>query len=115
MFQMAIAMVLNSTGVETDKQAVKEFLENQIAQIDKKVENKKPKKTQQENELIKQSLYGALSEEGQTITQIQANGFDQYSNQKLSALLNQLVKEGNVEKEVGKDRKTMFKLVANKE
>ena len=113
-FQAVITMIMNSTAVETDKQWAKEFIEQQMAIIDKKVGNKKPTKTQEENELIKKQLLQVLDVEGMTITDIQVLGFE-YSNQKLSALLNQMVKDDLLTKSVGKDRKTLFHLNQDEE
>ena len=107
---MAIELVkANTLATAEDVQATVEFLEAQIASIDKKSENKKPTKAQAENELIKNQLLQVLDVEGMTITDIQVLGFE-YSNQKLSALLNQMVKDDLLTKSVGKDRKTLFHL-----
>ena len=112
MFNFLINIVKDS---ETDcKDMVIDFINNEIALIDKKADSKKPTKTQLENELIKSELFDKLkaySTDGGTIAKLQTEvEFDKYSNQKLSALLNQLVKDGKVVKEVGKDRKTIFKV-----
>lgn len=114
-FQMAIELVkANTLATAEDVQATVEFLEAQIASINKKSENKKPTKAQAENELIKNQLLQVLDVEGMTITDIQILGFE-YSNQKLSALLNQMVKDDLLTKSVGKDRKTLFHLNQDEE
>lgn len=112
MFQTVIAIVRACEIEKEEQSTLVEFLEKQIDAINKKADNKKPTKTQEENEKIKVELVNALvlDENGLTISDLQTLGFD-YSNQKLSALLNQLYKDGLVEKEVGKDRKTVFKLI----
>ena len=112
---MAIELVkANTLATAEDVQATVEFLEAQIASINKKSENKKPTKAQAENELIKNQLLQVLDVEGMTITDIQILGFE-YSNQKLSALLNQMVKDDLLTKSVGKDRKTLFHLNQDEE
>ena len=109
-FQMAIELVkANTLATAEDVQATVEFLEAQIASINKKSENKKPTKAQAENELIKNQLLQVLDVDGLTISDIQTLGFE-YSNQKLSALLNQMVKDDLLYKTIGKDKKTKFHL-----
>lgn len=109
---MVVAVV---TGAEVEnKEVMLETLEKMIEQIDKKQENKKLTKAQQENLEIKERLLLHLKAEetGKNISELQQVAeFSEYSNQKLSALLNQLVKSGDLEKTVGKDRKTNFEAV----
>lgn len=116
MFANVIAIVRACEIEKDEKSVLVEFLEKQVDALNKKAENKKPTKAQEENEKIKVELVNALvlDEKGLTISDLQTLGFD-YSNQKLSALLNQLYKDGLVEKEVGKDRKTVFKLIQEEE
>ena len=109
-----LGMVLEVLAVaeHDQKDVMVEVVEKMIEQIDKKTENKKPTKAQIENESIKAGLLVLLADkvDGMAIKDIQAeNGYTEYSNQKLSALLNQLVKGEQLTKEVGKDRKTIFK------
>ena len=110
MFGMVKAMVLASGAVEVDIQAAVEFIDKQIEQLDKKAANKKLTKAQLENEAIKTSLEAVLAEQGMlSISDIQKlEGFEGYSNQKLSALLNQMVKAEIITKAFGTDRKTVF-------
>lgn len=112
MFQFLIEVVKDSD--KDCKDAMIEFINNEIALLDKKQESKKPTKAQEENEKIKSELLDklrAFSTDGATIARLQEQSeFCDYSNQKLSALLNQLVKDGKATKEVGKDRKTIFKI-----
>lgn len=107
---MVVAVV---TGTEVEnKEVMLETLGKMIEQLDKKQENKKLTKAQQENLEIKERLLALLQtkETGLNISQIQEVAeFSEYSNQKLSALLNQMVKAEELTKEVGKDRKTVFK------
>ena len=111
MFNFLIEIVKESD--KDCKDTMVEFIQNEITLLDKKQENKKLTKTQEANELIKTDLITALAiaEQGATISQLQElTEFSEYSNQKLSALLNQLVKENKAYKEVGADRKTVFKV-----
>lgn len=112
-----LAMVLEVLGsVEhEEKEVMVETVSHMIEQLTKKAENKKLTKAQQLNEALKVQLLDVLAteENGLTISELQfKDDFSEYSNQKLSALLNQLVKSGELEKEVGKDKKTIFKKVA---
>lgn len=77
-----------------------EFIDGRIEQVNKKNASgngeRKPTKTQLENEGIKQTLLGILSANGKpmTITDMSKASaeLDGLSNQKISALLTQLVK-----------------------
>lgn len=92
----------------------KEFLTKQIAQLEKRTgANRKPTQTQIVNEGIKADIVAGMVEgERYTITDlIKANpAIADYSNQKISALANQLVKAGTVKREED-GRKTYFSLV----
>lgn len=92
----------------------KAFLEKQIAQLEKRTgANRKPTQTQIANEGIKADIVAGMVEgERYTITDlIKANpNIADYSNQKISALANQLVKAGTVKREED-GRKTYFSLV----
>jgi len=76
--------------------------------------NKKPTKTQKENENVKDLIYTILAKagKGMTVTDLLATGAFpvETSNQKISALLRQLVAENRVAKEVDK-KKSFFKAV----
>lgn len=108
MFTMIQAVVANSTA--ENKVEMVEFIEKQIAQLERKSGSSKPTKTQLENENLKVEILECFKgiEKPVTITEFQSmtrftieNGF---SNQKLSALFNQLAKP-----EVGKLIKTIEK------
>lgn len=79
----------------------------------KKSENRKPTKTQKENEDVKALILANLTTEGTTVTDIMAKNaeFGAFSNQKISALLAQLVKEGKAVKTIDK-KKSLFALAA---
>ena len=85
----------NFTSEETE--AIIAYATNEISLLDKKAEKAK---TQKENEAIKAHLLGYLNsiDYGVTITEIikGSDTFSEFSTQKLSALLNQLVNSGEV-------------------
>lgn len=72
------------------------------AQIAKKKGSSKPTKTQVENEAIKEKILDVLSDEPMTVKEIMAVIDGDYSSQKLSALLRQLVAAEKVVKTVEK-------------
>ena len=88
------------------------YLENELALLDKKARNKKATKTQEENVGIKATILEVLATIGSgTVTDIQ-NGnaeLSALSNQKVSALVRQLVESGKVVKTVEK-KKSIFSL-----
>ena len=102
----AIKAMLNGEKVEgftlADAQA---FLDERIAITEKKNASgsgadRKPTKTQLENEGIKDTILSALSAIGKpaTIADVQKSSADlaDFTNQKISALLTQLAKSGKV-------------------
>ena len=90
-----------------------DFAESRIAVLDKKSANKKPTKTQEENEGIKVEILNVLGVEGVTVTELQGKSemLGALSNQRVSALLRQLIADGKVVKNVDK-KKAYFSLVA---
>ena len=102
--------VHNGTSVE-DALA---FIDNEIALLAKKnTSDKKPTKTQEENENHKAHIIDFLSTqtEGVTCTDVQKSvvEFADFNNQKIAALMRQLVNEGKVVKAMVKG-KAMFSL-----
>lgn len=102
----AIKAMLNGETVEnyTTEQAV-EFLNGRIAQVAKKSAtggDRKPTKTQVENEGVKATIVEVLSNatEPMTIADMQKVNTElgALSNQKVSALVSQLVRGGTVER-----------------
>lgn len=97
-------------AVVTDD-AQKEFIKHQIELLDKKSSaNRKPTKTQLANEGIKNDILdGMVSGERYTITDLikEIPAIADFSNQKISALVNQLVKDNKVTR-VEEKRKTYF-------
>ena len=112
MFAIVMEMVQLADVPQAEMDMALAFLQTRVDQLDAKQANKKLTKAQEENEAIKATLEVALAAEDglMSIAQIQKSlpGFDQYSNQKLSALLNQMVKAEVIVKAVGTDRKTTF-------
>ena len=97
---------------DNDRNDIVEFAEGRIAVLDRKAENKKPTKTQEENEGIKTEILNVLTNEGATVTEIQSKSIvlGDLSNQRVSALLRQLIADGKVVKTVDK-KKSYFSLV----
>jgi len=113
MFAMVQAVVENAT-VENKAEMIA-FIEHEIELLNKKSSKSGQTKTQKENEILKENLLKAFeSMEGPvTISEFQeksAAPVASLSNQKLSALLNQLVKAGKMVKTVEKKR-SFFALV----
>ena len=88
------------------------YLENELALLDKKAQNKKATKTQEQNVGIKTTILEVLATIGSgTVTDIQ-NGSEELSalsNQKVSALVRQLVDSKEVVKTTDK-KKSIFSL-----
>lgn len=106
-----IGMMMNEEVVKANPTYVA-YLENELALLDKKASNKKATKTQEENVGIKATILEVLATIGSgTVTDIQ-NGnaeLSTLSNQKVSALVRQLVESGDVVKTVDK-KKSIFSL-----
>lgn len=87
----------------------KAYLENELALLDKKASNKKATKTQVENEGFKDEIMSVLAVDGATVTEIQSKSevLGGLSNQRVSALLRQLVADGKAVKTVN-GKKSLF-------
>lgn len=112
MFAMIMEVVANST-VE-NKAEMENFITHEIKLLEKKSSKSGQSKTQKENEILKEEILSELGKlkEGVTISEFQAvTRFapPEFSNQKISALLNQLEKTGKVKKEVVK-KKSYFSI-----
>ena len=109
-----IGMMMNEEVVKANSTYVA-YLENELALLDKKAQNKKATKTQEQNVGIKATILEVLATIGSgTITDIQ-NGNEELSalsNQKVSALVRQLVERGDVVKTTDK-KKSIFSLAEN--
>ena len=94
-----------------DRSDLVEFAESRIALLDKKASAKKPTKTQEENVAIKAEIMSVLTNEGVTVSDLQSKSdvLGSLSNQRVSALLRQLVAEEKVVKTVDK-KKSFFAL-----
>ena len=106
-----IGMMMNEEVVKANPTYVA-YLENELALLDKKAQNKKATKTQEQNVGIKATILKVLATIGSgTVTDIQ-NGNEELStlsNQKVSALVRQLVESGEVVKTTEK-KKSIFSL-----
>ena len=109
-----IGMMMNEEVVKANPTYVA-YLENELALLNKKAQNKKATKTQEQNVGIKATILKVLATIGSgTVTDIQ-NGNEELSalsNQKVSALVRQLVESGEVVKTTDK-KKSIFSLSEN--
>jgi CII-binding regulator of phage lambda lysogenization HflD len=108
-----INMMLLEETVKANETYV-EYLNNELALLDKKTSNKKITKKQEQNENIKAIILETLSTINGTVTEIQSASAElsEFSNQKISALLRQLCASGEVVKTMDK-KKAIFKLTEN--
>ncbi len=110
---LLIDVLMGNKEVE-DMQIFVDFLTHERELLEKKSSNSGQTKTQKENELVKEKIVNALGVIGKfvTITELQEQNEEManYSNQKLSALLKQLVDSNVVARQVDK-KKAYFKLV----
>lgn len=109
-----IGMMMNEAVIKANPTYVA-YLENELALLDKKAQNKKATKTQEQNVGIKALILDVLATIGSgTVTDIQ-NGNEELStlsNQKVSALVRQLVESGKIIKTTDK-KKSIFSLAEN--
>lgn len=114
-----ITMMLNDEAIKANEVFVG-YLEHELELLNKKSTNRKPTKSQTANEDIKKIIIEVLQDfkeekkykDGMRISEMQAENSElaQYPNQKISALLRQLVLDGQVDRaKVGKD--TRFKAI----
>jgi hypothetical protein len=103
-------MIKEVEGVASNPDMVS-FIDHEIELLNNRNSNKKPTKTQIENEDLKEIVLGTLNAEGMTASEVLASSLDfsGMSNQKISSLLNALVKEEKVVKFKDKKR-TLFKI-----
>ena len=108
---LLIDVLMGNKEVE-DMQIFVDFLTHERELLEKKSSKSSQTKTQKENEIIKEKILITLQELNKysTITEIQnANTeLSEYSNQKISALLKQLVDDKTIEKMIDK-KKAYFK------
>ena len=91
------------------------FIEHEIELLEnKKMVSRKPTQTQKDNEILKLDIVKLLQTSGKsfTITELQKNvsSIENLSNQRVSALLTQLVNSGTVSKTYEK-RKAYFSAI----
>lgn len=114
MTNMTYAIALEIAIDAVDDLEAKEKLEALKTQLAKRSTSKTPTKTQKENESIMETILTVLSEmsEPSTVTELITcnKGLENYSNQKISALLKKLVDAGKVEKVID-GKKAKFSLV----
>lgn len=113
MFEV-IAKTIEVMEVE-NKPEMLNFIEHEIELLNKKSSKSGQTKTQKENEILKEQLLSAFAEMKEPVTisefqELSKSPVAQLTNQKLSALLNQLVKAGKMVKTVEK-KKSHFSLV----
>jgi hypothetical protein len=87
------------------------FIDKELELLRKKASNKKPTKTQEENEKLKGIILDVLTDVGATVTEIQSksDSLSGLSNQKVSALLKQMCDDRQAVKTVEK-KKSYFSL-----
>ena len=116
MFAVVVEVVENTTSVPAERKAeMVEFLNHEIELLNKKSSKSGQTKTQKENEILKEQLLSAFAEMEKPVTisefqELSNEPVAQLSNQKLSALLNQLVKAKKMVKTIEK-KKSHFSLV----
>ena len=103
-------------ATEAGNKELVEFAKGRIEALEKKAASKKPTKAQSENEDIKNVILATLTDEGVTVSDLQKKNevLGELSNQRVSALLRQLIEAGKVAKTVDK-KKSYFSLVVEDE
>lgn len=88
------------------------FIDHEIELLSKKSGSKKPTANQIANEAIKEDILAVVSADGMTATEVlgASDKFAGFSNQKIATLLNQLVKDGKLNK-VTEGKKSIFKAI----
>ena len=98
--------------VVADNAEMVKFIDHEIELLSKKSGSRKPTKTQIENEYLKETIVNVLEhDKGMTVSEVltMSEDFDGMSNQKMSALLKQLVDDKKVIK-YAEGKKSLFKL-----
>lgn len=105
-----VKMMMADEAIKTNE-VYMGYLAHELELLEKKSTNRKPTKSQKDNEDIKAALLNTLTDKGQTVTELQkANEFlGGFSNQKLSALLRQMVLD-EVAIKTTDGKKTLFKV-----
>ena len=107
----AILAVL-ATVEDTDVSGLTAFVNHEIELLENKRSSTKPTKTQTENLAVKETIVSVLKEIGKPVTITEMQKFSaelaEFSCQKLSALLKQLVENGKTVTKVTEKKKTYF-------
>ena len=93
-----------------DNTEIVEFCNHEISLLSNRSGSKTPTKTQKENVAIKEQIVNILRTLGKAVTVTELLSTDElgdYTNQKISALLRQLVESGQVVKTI-EGKKAMF-------
>lgn len=100
-------------GLVANRIDLVDFIDHELELLDRKSSKSSQTKTQKENETIKEKIIVALKEINRPVTvdELRANdaNMGEYSNQKLSALLKQLVDTNVVVKTIDK-KKSYFSI-----
>lgn len=100
-------------GLVANRTDLVDFIDHELELLDRKSSKSSQTKTQKENETIKEKIIVALKEINRPVTvdELRANDVNmgEYSNQKLSALLKQLVDTNVVVKTIDK-KKSYFSI-----
>lgn len=112
MFAMIMEVIDNSTA-ENKAEMVK-ALEHEIELLENKKSKSGQSKKEKENAILKEEILAELVEIAKPVTVSDFQAVTrfvppEFSNQKMSAMLNQLVKEGKVNKEIIK-KKSYFSI-----
>ena len=107
----AILAVL-ATVEDTDVSGLTAFVNHEIELLENKRSSTKPTKTQTENLAVKETIISVLKEIGKPVTITEMQKFSaelaEFSCQKLSALLKQLVENDKTVTKVTEKKKTYF-------
>ena len=107
----AILAVL-ATVKDTDVSGLTAFVNHEIELLENKRSTAKPTKTQTENLAVKETIVSVLKEIGKPVTITEMQKFSaelaEFSCQKLSALLKQLVENDKTVTKVTEKKKTYF-------
>lgn len=107
----AILAIL-ATVEDTDVSGLTAFVNHEIELLENKRSSTKPTKTQTENLAVKETIVSVLKEIGKPVTITEMQKFSaelaEFSCQKLSALLKQLVENDKTVTKVTEKKKTYF-------
>lgn len=109
-FDEVIALLNGEESALSVEDAV-DFINDRKEKAQKKAGNRKPTATQKENEVLKDAILDVLTDKGITISDMLKTipKLEGYSNQKVSALMRQLVLSGKVVR-VKEGKTTLFAL-----